>query len=128
MGSPTNPAKKSPPKRGVGETATAVGSGGGVGGFLAIVFSDLPETHPLKPYLIFLAPTISATITASWPRVYRWFSVYFAKRALIKKLDSIISSPTASADKKKEAKQIKENLEWNDIKRDLEIVMGKAED
>ena len=115
-----------PPTKGrVGE---AVASGGGVGGFLALAVAGMEEANPLKPFLIFLVPTISATITATWPRAFRWFSVwlpkFLQKKRLNKKLKRIIKNPTASKESKAEARQIKDDIEWAEINKLREEVLG----
>jgi hypothetical protein len=69
--------------------ATVGGKAAGVGGGTLTVFlaSVLPEHSPLRPWLLFAAPTISVTISAVSTWAIRQSSQYFRARAFRSELD-----------------------------------------
>lgn len=72
--------KKFPSK--VGATATGAGSGT----LLVIIAESLPETNPLKSWLVIVAPTLSVTLSALW----YWAQIEIANYLQEKKIYTLV--------------------------------------
>ncbi|TWW01315.1 hypothetical protein [Chitinophaga pinensis] len=94
-------------------SASIAGAGGGT--LLVLLASNLPDTYPLKSWLVIIAPSISIVLSVFWKFISRKSNAYFkvkkverSKKLLQKKIETalqngIISPEEASILKRKMA-------------------------
>lgn len=94
-------------------SASIAGAGGGT--LLVLLASNLPDTYPLKSWLVIIAPSVSIVLSVFWKFISRKSNAYFkvkkverSKKLLQKKIEAalqngIISPEEATTLKRKMA-------------------------
>lgn len=73
-----------------GVSAGFAGAGGGT--LLAVIASNLPEGNPLKPWLIWIAPSVSVAFGAAW----LWMQRFVASRSREREVTKLVTSGRAT--------------------------------
>ncbi|QHS62411.1 hypothetical protein [Chitinophaga agri] len=78
-------------------SASIAGAGGGT--LLVLLASNLPETYPLKSWLVIIAPSVSIVLSLFWKFISRKSNAYFkvkkverSKKLLQKKIETALQN------------------------------------
>ena len=78
-------------------SASIAGAGGGT--LLVLLASNLPDTYPLKSWLVIIAPSVSIVLSLFWKFISRKSNAYFkvkkverSKKLLQKKIDAALQN------------------------------------
>jgi hypothetical protein len=78
-------------------SASIAGAGGGT--LLVLLASNLPDTYPLKSWLVIIAPSVSIVLSLFWKYISRKSNAYFkvkkverSKKLLQKKIDTALQN------------------------------------
>ena len=93
-------------------SASIAGAGGGT--LLVLLANNLPDTYPLKSWLVILAPSVSIVLSLFWKYISRKSNAYFkvkkverSKKLLLQKIENALQNGIIS---EKEAIMLKKKM------------------
>jgi len=93
-------------------SASIAGAGGGT--LLVLLANNLPDTYPLKSWLVIIAPSVSIVLSLFWKYISRKSNAYFkvkkverSKKLLLQKIENALQNGIIS---EKEAIMLKKKM------------------
>jgi hypothetical protein len=95
-----------------GLQAGIAGAGGGT--LLILIADTIPESWGVKPFLIYLAPTISIVLSVFWLWIKKRYADYNRNKKLdlaLKELEKFMNDPATSQDHKEQLRRSREQIQ-----------------
>ena len=109
----------------------ASAAGVGAGTLLGFLANNLPANNPWKPWLVFLAPSVSFVVAWSARNIQWWFAdrqLRFAISRAKSTIEAALNNPQTSAEHKDQVRKELESLELLSVRAELVRVKSLMRD